>query len=229
MFASQLPADASRLARRIESHRPDAVQVGRRAEGVGQRPAVARGAIGPVVAGVIPPLVVCQRRDRVDRRGAVVEEMPGRGVPEPPGYSSPYRPGRFGAPRRRAGCCTAFPAAAGIDFRRAVAQSARERRRLGECARAGKAKVGQPAERVGNLGAGTDAVATIALRPARRLERVAVGVEVQPAVEVDAEDGEQRLIEPAVGRRADRHPQIDPHAVRQPRRRRCPRPIGRCL
>ena len=42
----------------------------------------------------------------------------------------------------------------------------------------------------------------------------AVGVDVQPAVEVRAEDGEQRLVQVAVGGRTDRHPQIDPHAVR---------------
>ena len=40
-----------------------------------------------------------------------------------------------------------------------------------------------------------------------------MGVEVQPAVEIDYEEGIKRLVEPAVGSRADRHAQIDPHAV----------------
>ena len=41
----------------------------------------------------------------------------------------------------------------------------------------------------------------------------AVGVEIQPAVHIHAEDGEQRLVKRAV-LAARRHPQIDPDAVR---------------
>ena len=41
----------------------------------------------------------------------------------------------------------------------------------------------------------------------------AMCIEIQPAVEVLAEDGEQRFVEPPVGRAADRVAQVDPNAV----------------
>ena len=49
-----------------------------------------------------------------------------------------------------------------------------------------------------------------------RLRQATVGIEVQAAVQVEAQDRKQRLISLAVGCVAHGHPQIDPHAVRNP-------------